>query len=175
MLNRLVACFDHRRSIYLQQLGCYNKEHFVKRKRNMLGSKIIEYIYNLLSAINEFVFILGVIMMSIKLCSMSLILMDLSRLSLTVSWLSSGSRGGPRGPWPPPGPVKIGHKKDGRQRRPHRFHVSRSPPYPAAGSATAKLATDYLIDCILHNNKTADRYIALLWLPGFILWTNLNL
>ena len=28
----------------------------------------------------------------------------------------------------PPGPVKIGHKKDGRQRRPHRFHVSRPPP-----------------------------------------------
>ena len=37
---------------------------------------------------------------------------------------------------PPPGPVKIGHKKDGRRRRPHRFHVSRPPPYPAAGSAT---------------------------------------
>ena len=44
--------------------------------------------------------------------------------------------GGPRGPWPPPGPVKIGHKKDGRRRWPHRFHVSRPPPYPAAGSAT---------------------------------------
>ena len=29
---------------------------------------------------------------------------------------------------PPPGPVKIGHKKDGRQRQPHRFHVSRPPP-----------------------------------------------
>ena len=41
-----------------------------------------------------------------------------------------GGRGGP------PGPVKIGHKKDGRRRRPHRFHVSRPPPYPAAGSAT---------------------------------------
>ena len=40
---------------------------------------------------------------------------------------SSGSRGGPRGPWPPPGPVKIGHKKDGHQRRPHRFHVSCCP------------------------------------------------
>ena len=40
---------------------------------------------------------------------------------------SSGSGGGPRGPWPPPGPVKIGHKKDGRQRRLHRFHVSRPP------------------------------------------------
>ena len=28
----------------------------------------------------------------------------------------------------PPGPVKIGHKKDGCQRRSHRFHVSRPPP-----------------------------------------------
>ena len=45
--------------------------------------------------------------------------------------------GGARGPWPPPGPVKIGHKKDGCRRWPHRFHVSRPPPYPAAGSATA--------------------------------------
>ena len=27
-----------------------------------------------------------------------------------------------------PGPVKISHTKDGRQRRPHRFHVSRPPP-----------------------------------------------
>ena len=35
--------------------------------------------------------------------------------------------GGPRGPWHPPGPVKIGHKKDGRRRQPHRFHVSRPP------------------------------------------------
>ena len=38
---------------------------------------------------------------------------------------------------PPPGPVKISHKKDGRQRRPHRFHVSYPPPlHTAAGSAT---------------------------------------
>ena len=37
----------------------------------------------------------------------------------------------------PPSPVKKGHKKDGHRRRPHRFHVSRPPPYPAAGSATA--------------------------------------
>ena len=50
--------------------------------------------------------------------------------------LSSGSGGGTEGAMAPPGPVKIGHKKDGRQRRPHRFHVSRPPPYPAAGSAT---------------------------------------
>ena len=40
----------------------------------------------------------------------------------------------------PPGPVKIGHKKDGHQRRPHRFHVSRPPPYPVAGSATELLS-----------------------------------
>ena len=45
--------------------------------------------------------------------------------------------GGGRGAMPPPsGPVKISHKKDGCQRRPHRFHVSRPLPYPAAGSAT---------------------------------------
>ena len=44
--------------------------------------------------------------------------------------------GGRGGHGPPPGPVKIGHKKDGCQRRPHRFHVSRPPPYPATGSAT---------------------------------------
>ena len=52
---------------------------------------------------------------------------------------SSGSRGGAEGAMAPPGPVKIGHKKDGRQRRPHRFHVSRPPPYPAAGSATVTI------------------------------------
>ena len=44
--------------------------------------------------------------------------------------------GGGRGGHGPPGPVKIGHKKDGHRRQPHRFHVSRPPPYPAAGSAT---------------------------------------
>ena len=44
--------------------------------------------------------------------------------------------GGAEGAMAPPGPVKIGHKKDGHRRRPHRFHVSWPPPYPAAGSAT---------------------------------------
>ena len=49
--------------------------------------------------------------------------------------------GGARRPWPPPpGPVKISHKKDGCQRQPHRFHVSSPPPppppHPAAGSTT---------------------------------------
>ena len=43
----------------------------------------------------------------------------------------------------PPGSVKISHKKDGHQRRPHRFHVSRRtstpPPLPAAWSATEPL------------------------------------
>ena len=34
----------------------------------------------------------------------------------------------------PQSPVEISHKKDGRQRWPHRFHVSCPPPYPAAGS-----------------------------------------
>ena len=57
------------------------------------------------------------------------------KLSVTLAVADPG--GGPRGPWPPPDPVKIGHKKDGHRRRPHRFHVSRPPPYPAAGSATA--------------------------------------
>ena len=38
-------------------------------------------------------------------------------------------REGPRGHAPSPNPVKISHKKDGRQRWPHRFHVSR-PPLP---------------------------------------------
>ena len=37
--------------------------------------------------------------------------------------------GGAEGAMAPPGPVKIGHKKDGHRRRPHRFHVSR-PPLP---------------------------------------------
>ena len=33
-------------------------------------------------------------------------------------------KGGGKGAMPPPDPVKISHKKDGRQRWPHRFHVS---------------------------------------------------
>ena len=38
-------------------------------------------------------------------------------------------RGGRGGHAPSPGPVKITHKKDGHQRRLHRFHVS-APPTP---------------------------------------------
>ena len=41
--------------------------------------------------------------------------------------------GMPRGPCPP-SPVQTSHKKDGRQRRPHRFHVSWPPPQPVARS-----------------------------------------
>ena len=52
-----------------------------------------------------------------------------------LSVTSSGSRG-VEGTMPPPWPCEISHKKDGRLRRPHRFHVSRPPPNPAAGSAT---------------------------------------
>ena len=33
-------------------------------------------------------------------------------------------------PSPPPGPVQINHKKDARQRQPHRFHVSCPPTRP---------------------------------------------
>ena len=58
----------------------------------------------------------------------------LNRGMSACSSFSSGSKGG-RGDHAPPGPIIISHKKDGRQRRLHRFHVSR-PPYPAAGSAT---------------------------------------
>ena len=43
------------------------------------------------------------------------------------AYISVADPGGPRGACPP-GPVKISHKKDGRQRRPHRFHVYWPPP-----------------------------------------------
>ena len=65
---------------------------------------------------------------------------------------SSGSRGG-GGAMVPPGPV--GHKKDGRQRRPHRFHVSRPPPYPATGSATELYSGDH------DNNKYCVKFCRL--------------
>ena len=49
-------------------------------------------------------------------------------LSFTLLyWISVADPGGGEGAMAPPGPVKIGHKKDGPQRRPHRFHVSRPP------------------------------------------------
>ena len=45
-------------------------------------------------------------------------------------WETVADPGGAEGAMAPPGPVKIGHKKDGRRRRLHRFHVSRPPPLP---------------------------------------------
>ena len=45
--------------------------------------------------------------------------------------------GGAEGAMAPP--VKIGHKKDGHQRRPHRFHVSR-PPLPGRWIRYCKIA-----------------------------------
>ena len=49
---------------------------------------------------------------------------------LTGTIPSSRSGGGGQGGHGPPGPVKIGHKKDGHQRQPHRFHVSQPPFTP---------------------------------------------
>ena len=51
--------------------------------------------------------------------------------------------GGAEGAMAPPGPVKIGHKKDGRQRRPHRFHVSRPPPLPLTRPLDPLLCLQY--------------------------------
>ena len=57
---------------------------------------------------------------------------------LIFNFLSSvADPGGAEGAMPPPpSPVQISHKKDGRQRQPHGFHVScpPSPLYPATGS-----------------------------------------
>ena len=47
-------------------------------------------------------------------------------LALSASSESSFWGGG-EGAMTPAGSVKISHKKDGRQRRPHRFRVSRPP------------------------------------------------
>ena len=46
------------------------------------------------------------------------------------AWIPVADPGRPRGPWPP-SPVEISHKRDGHQRRPHRFHVSCPTPPPA--------------------------------------------
>ena len=56
--------------------------------------------------------------------------------------------GGGEGAMPPPGPVKINHKKDGCRRRPHICHVSWPPPYPAAGSATGKPQKSSIVSVI---------------------------
>ena len=47
--------------------------------------------------------------------------------SMLTSMLSVADPGGAEGTMAPPGPVKIGHKKDGHRRQLHRFHVSRPP------------------------------------------------
>ena len=48
---------------------------------------------------------------------------------IRLTQCSVADPGGPKGSCPPPpGPVNISHKKDLRQRRPHRFHVSCPPP-----------------------------------------------
>ena len=68
----------------------------------------------------------------------------------------SGGRGG-HGP-----PVKISHKKDGRRRQLHRFHVSRPPPYPVAGSATGATILSSL------SAKTEEMiYMDSLWRESF--------
>ena len=48
-------------------------------------------------------------------------------LQLRVIVTVADPGGVPRGPWPP-SPVQTSHKKDGRQRQTHRFHVSLPPP-----------------------------------------------
>ena len=48
-------------------------------------------------------------------------------MSWSLITYSVADPGRSRGGHGPPGPVKIGHKKDGHRRRPHRFHVSRPP------------------------------------------------
>ena len=46
---------------------------------------------------------------------------------MNILILTVADPGGAEGAMAPPGPVKIGHKKDGCQRRLHRFHVSWPP------------------------------------------------
>ena len=62
---------------------------------------------------------------------------ELGSVGMWGSAVADPGRG--RGAMPPPGPVKISLKKDGHQRRPHRFHVSRHthPSHPVTGSATS--------------------------------------
>ena len=62
--------------------------------------------------------------------------MSTSHMTYFTTYVAVADPGGAEGPWPSPGPVKVNHKKDGHQRRPRTFHVSRSSPYPAVGSVT---------------------------------------
>ena len=88
----------------------------------------------------------------------------------------------------PPGPVKIGHKKDGHRRRPHRFHVSRPPltrpldpllvnlsriwEAPTSGFLDAQLQTTINQDifCSFLIREAAELVVVLLSLK----WENLN-
>ena len=60
-------------------------------------------------------------------------------LHFHILQISSGSRGAEWGHAPPPGPVKIGHKKMATKGGRIDFMFLAPPPYPAAGSATANL------------------------------------
>ena len=66
-----------------------------------------------------------------------------------------GSVADPGGAKAPSGPVKIGHKKDGHRRWPHRFHVSRLPltrpldPLLGMGVCKGKQAVCILVECLL--------------------------
>ena len=60
---------------------------------------------------------------------------------------------GGRGGHGPPGPVKIGHKKDGRQRRPHRFHVSR-PPLPGRWIRYCYVLSFFVTDVTVRRHST---------------------
>ena len=61
----------------------------------------------------------------------------------------------------PFGPVKINHKKDGHQRRPHRFHVSWPPSHLTAGSATENVAI--LASKVFENFPSANKVSSLQW------------
>ena len=62
--------------------------------------------------------------------------------------------GVPKGPWLPPSPVQTSHKKDGHQRRPHRFHVSCPPPHPAAGSDAVPFTTVHVLHFLLLHEES---------------------
>ena len=70
--------------------------------------------------------------------------------SLHITVADSG-----RGRWDhaPRQSLKIIHKKDNGQRRPHRFHVSRPPSYLVAGSATVSVVAKLIESSVLHRIK----------------------
>ena len=81
---------------------------------------------------------------------------------LHMSFHTIADPGGARGLCLPPGPVKISHKKDCCQRRPHRFHVS-WPPLPDR----------WILCChMLFYNSTWTTFVSI-FIPGyFVRWTN---